>query len=174
MIFQSGGKDPIATGGGETDLPPEYMFYLQYHLVRQREIELNKMLGPFRLTISKWRILSTLARLGRSTMGEVADFCAIDRTTLTRIMDQLCTDGYVDRVTDARDRRQTLLDLTEHGAGIYHEAAKEVIVFNDKAIQGIDAADAQVVERVLRQVVSNVIEDPVWAATLMKFEKPAP
>lgn len=152
-------------------LPPEYFFYLQYHLVKQREVELSKVLADLELTIPKWRILSTLNRLGRSSMGEVADFCAIDRTTLTRTMDQLVGVGYVERLSDARDRRQTLLDLTGRGRQAYDTAVFSVVGFNEKALVGVDAADLEALDRVLRKVVSNVIDDRDWATSILRFEK---
>lgn len=156
---------------GLPELPPEYFFYLQYHVVRQRELELSKVLAGLELTIAKWRILSTLARLGRCSMGQVADFCVIDRTTLTRTMDQLVTVGYVERVSDARDRRQTLLDLTSPGRCAYEAAVSAVIEFNKKALQGIDPDDIQALGRVLRKVVRNVIDDGDWATSVLRFEK---
>lgn len=159
----------VASGGDK--LPPEYLFYLQYHLGRHREIELSKVLAGLELTIVKWRILSTLARLGRSSMGEVADFCVVDRTTLTRIIDQLVAVGYIARISDPRDRRQTLLDLTPTGCDAYDTAVAAVLEFNLKAMEGIDPAEAEVLERVMRKVVRNVISDDQWADSVLRFQK---
>lgn len=152
------------------DVPPEYFFYLQYHVVKQRELELSKVLDGMELTISKWRILSVLNRLGRSSMGVMADFCAIDRTTLTRTMDQLVAVGYVARFDDSRDRRQTLMDLTEAGAAAYEAAVAAVIQFNIKALNGVTLSEMQVLERMLRKVVRNVIDDPDRADSILRFE----
>ncbi|WP_172448619.1 MarR family winged helix-turn-helix transcriptional regulator [Caulobacter mirabilis] len=171
MIFEK--AEAEMAGERPHDPPPEYFFYLQYHVVRQRETELGKMLAGLDLSIAKWRILSTLNRLGRSAMGEVADFCAIDRTTLTRTMDQLVAAGYVERLTTAEDRRRTLLDLTDEGRSAYQTAVEAVIRFNDKAMRGVAGADVAVLERVLRQVVNNVIDDDAWARDILMFEKGA-
>lgn len=151
--------------------PPEYFFYLQYHVVRQREVELSKVFADLDLSTPKWRILSTLNRVGRSSMGDVAEFCAIDRTTLTRTMDQLVASGYVERHSTAEDRRRTLLDLTEAGRGVYQIAADAVVQFDAKALRGVSAADAAVLQRVLRQVVGNVIGESDWARNILMFEK---
>jgi DNA-binding MarR family transcriptional regulator len=156
------------------DVPPEYFFYLQYHVVKQRELELGKVLEGMDLTISKWRILSTLNRMGRCSMGVVADFCAIDRTTLTRIMDQLEAVGYVARRADAKDRRQTMLDLTESGQAAYDAAVAAVVRFNRKALHGVDAGELEVLERLLRKVVHNVIDDQAWAESILRFEEVGP
>lgn len=155
-------------------LPPEYFFYLQYHVVKQRELELNKVLEGMGLTISKWRILSTLARLGQSSMGMLADFCAIDRTTLTRTMDQLVAAAYVDRCADPRDRRQTMVDLTVSGRTAYEASIGTVVAFNDRALMDVSPSEMAVLERLLHKVVRNVISDPTWAESLVRFERPEP
>jgi MarR family transcriptional regulator for hemolysin len=152
------------------DLPPEYFFYLQYHLVKQREVELGKMLHAMNLTIPKWRILSTLNRLGRVSMGVVADFCAIDRTTLTRIMDQLVEVDYVARLADPRDRRQTNVDLTATGQHVYEVAKDAVIGFNEKALRGVNEEELRTLDSMLRKVIHNVIDDQEWAASILRFE----
>lgn len=155
---------------GVPDVPPEYFFYLQYHVVKQRELELSKVLDGMELTISKWRVLSTLNRLGRSSMGVMADFCAIDRTTLTRTMDQLVAVGYVARFEDPKDRRQTMMDLTEAGVAAYEAAVAAVIQFNTKALNGVTLSEMQVLEQMLHKVVRNVIDDPAWADSILRFE----
>lgn len=153
------------------DPPPEYFFYLQYHVVRQREVGLSRMLGDLDLSLPKWRILSTLNRVGRSSMGDVAEFCAIDRTTLTRTMDQLVASGYVERLSTAEDRRRTLLDLTDEGRSVYQIAMDAVIEFDARALGGVSEDDVAVLERVLRQVVGNVIGEDASARNILMFEK---
>lgn len=152
-------------------LPPEYFFYLQYHLVKQRELLLSKVLAELGLTIPKWRILSILNRLGESSMGLVADFCAIDRTTLTRTIDQLAEAGLVVRREDPQDRRQTLVSLTPAGASAYDTAVKAVIGFNEKALKGVGRKEMDALEDLLRKVVRNVIDDPDWADSILRFER---
>lgn len=152
-------------------LPPEYFFYLQYHLVKQRELVLSKVLAELGLTIPKWRILSILNRLGEASMGLVADFCAIDRTTLTRTVDQLVEVGIVLRREDPLDRRQTLMSLTPTGVSAYGAAVNAVIGFNEKALRGVGREEMDALEELLRKVVRNVIDDPDWADSILRFEK---
>ena len=115
--------------------PPEYFFYLLYHVVKQRDLVLGEVLGGMGLSMPKWRILSTLNRLGESSMGLIADFCAIDRTTLTRTVDQLVAAGLVQRKEHPEDRRQMLASLTEAGLAAYHSAMGTALAFNGKALK---------------------------------------
>jgi DNA-binding MarR family transcriptional regulator len=104
-------------------------------------------------------------------MGLVADFCAIDRTTLTRTIDQLAEAGLVVRREDPQDRRQTLVSLTPAGASAYDTAVKAVIGFNEKALKGVGRKEMDALEDLLRKVVRNVIDDPDWADSILRFEK---
>lgn len=151
--------------------PPEYLSYLQYHLVKQREAVLSDVLDSLGLTTPKWRILSILNRLGESSMGLVADFCAIDRTTLTRTTDQLVDAGLVVRTDDPRDRRQTLVTLTPAGVDAYQGAVAAVMAFNDKALKGVSSEDRKVLEVLLHKVVHNVIDDAEWADCILRFDR---
>jgi DNA-binding MarR family transcriptional regulator len=151
--------------------PPEYFFYLLFHVVKQRELVLGEVLAEMDLSIPKWRILSVLNRLGESSMGLVADFCAIDRTTLTRTMDQLVVAGFVRRTEHPQDRRQTLVSLTPAGEAAYGSAMATATAFNGKALQGVEPGEIEVLERLLSKVVRNVIEDEDWAECILDFDR---
>ncbi len=151
--------------------PPEYFFYLLYHVVKQRELVLGDVLAEMDLSIPKWRILSVLNRLGESSMGLVADFCAIDRTTLTRTLDQLVVAGFVQRKEHPEDRRQTLVSLTPAGEAAYGAAMATATAFNGKALKGVEASEIEVLERILSRVVRNVIEDEDWAECILDFDQ---
>lgn len=151
--------------------PPEYFFYLLFHVVKQRELVLADVLAELDLSIPKWRILSVLNRLGESSMGLVADFCAIDRTTLTRTLDQLVAAGLVERREHPEDRRQTLASLTPAGEAAYRSAMETAVAFNGKALKGVDAGEIEVLEGILSKVVRNVIDDQDWAECILDFDQ---
>lgn len=157
--------------GPPRELPPEYFFYLLYHVVKQRDLVLGEVLETRALSMPKWRILSILNRLGESSMGLVADFCAIDRTTLTRTMDQLVAAGLVNRTGHPEDRRQTLVSLTPEGQAAYDDAVATAMSFNDKALKGVTGEEIAVLERILGKVVRNVIDDSDWADSILNFDR---
>ncbi len=51
-------------------------------------------------------------------MRELAEFMAVDRTTLTRTLDWLADAGLVVRATPRQGRRQVVLTLTAAGASV--------------------------------------------------------
>jgi DNA-binding MarR family transcriptional regulator len=82
-------------------LPPgyreshEYAGYLLQLAARLREAALERHLAPLGLTIARGHVLGVIRRLKACTMGELAFFTTIDRTTLTRIIDQFFAQGLV-------------------------------------------------------------------------------
>ena len=85
-------------------------------------------------------------------------------------MDQLEASGYVERLDDPRDRRQTLLELTNAGREAYGAALDAAVSFNRKALRDVDPAELKTLERLMRKVVRNVIDDREWADSILRFE----
>jgi DNA-binding MarR family transcriptional regulator len=52
--------------------------------------------------------------LGPSTAGALAEACGLTRGAMTTALDRLEAAGYVRRVRSTTDRRQVVVDLTEH------------------------------------------------------------
>jgi DNA-binding MarR family transcriptional regulator len=74
----------------------------------------DESLKPTGLKVTQFDLLSSLMALGSSTLTELAQDIAIDRTTLTRNLEILEDRGLV--VTEAgQDRRERQLRLTDKG-----------------------------------------------------------
>ena len=163
-------------GAGEASVMFEpltagHLFFLLHHLVRQRENALGRELARTGLTLNQWQVLATLRRLEKASMGEVAAFCATDRTTLTRTVDRMVDDGLVQRDRDLVDRRQVHLDLTEKGREVFERAHLDVARFNDRVTGVLDAAEVERMQPMIRQVLVHVLEDKAWVDDLMAFRR---
>ena len=69
--------------------PDEYLFYLIGQCARRREAAMAEPFKSLGMSHAKWRVLTMIYRIDGLTMGELASFDAVDRTTLTRTVDQL-------------------------------------------------------------------------------------
>ncbi len=81
-----------------------YLFHLFIVTARHRDARLDKALKPLGLNVSRHRALSVIALLEPCAMSALAEFSAVDRTTMTRTVDQLVAAG-TGRAADARRRR---------------------------------------------------------------------
>src|SRR5690349_3236139 len=94
---------------------PEYFFYLLFQAQRQRDLSLDRALSPVGLNLAQWRTLAIVRRIDVCSMTLLARYSTVDRTTLTRAVDQLVDRGLVARWTPDHDRRQVNLRLTDEG-----------------------------------------------------------
>lgn len=153
---------------------PEHFFYLLFQAVRRRDLTFDAALAPTGLTLARWRTLSIIRRIEACTMKELAFYSTIDRTTLTRSVDQLVAEGLVDRSTPPKDRRQVILGLTERGEAVYDEAVNLLLDFNRGALDGVSHKDQRVLARVLHTILRNMLEDREAEALIGFGRAPSP
>lgn len=145
----------IAGAGRET-----YLLHLLAAASSHRDRDLSRRFEPLGLTVEKYRSMLAIVRFPGCTMKELAQFTSIDRTTLTRMIDQMVAGGLVTREHAVRDRRQVILGLTEDGLSLGRQAVGLVTEANrgvakDLAPHAVDAA-AGVLEAVLRNLIHDV------------------
>ena len=150
----------------------EYFFYLLYNAARQRELFIERALEPTELTHSQWRSLAIIRRLGSCSMKTLARFSTVDRTTLTRSVDQLVARGYVTRHTPEGDRRRVDLMLTDAGEATYMQAVEIIKRSNRTGLPEVDDVDLREVTRTLQRVVKLIVEDDKLATDIINFGRP--
>jgi MarR family transcriptional regulator for hemolysin len=68
--------------------------------------------GQFGMTRAKWAVLARLDRFEGLKQSELAEMLDLQPITLTRLLDQLCLNGLIERRADPEDRRAKRLFLT--------------------------------------------------------------
>ncbi len=116
----------------------DHLFQLLVVISRLRDAELNRRLHPLELNIDRYRTLAEIAALGPCSMSTFTSYSPLDRTTITRMIDQLVRAGWVSRFKPLEDRRQIHIALTENGTAIHGRARDLISKFNETLIDGID------------------------------------
>lgn len=137
-----------------------HLFYLFTQILGRRSRQLGELLRPFGITVSKWRVLAVLGERPGCTMNQLADYATIDRTTLTRTLDQLVKDGLIVRIGGAQDRRNVHLRLTAAGSRKLKRVLPVVLPHNRRAVEGFAPADLDNFYRDLHRVLRNL--DPEY------------
>ena len=78
----------------------------------------QETLTPWDITPSQLRALRVLRRHGKMRLSELSEHLHIAPRSTTEVVDALETRGLIQRRPDPGDRRATLVQLTEHGAGV--------------------------------------------------------
>ncbi|HUO22369.1 MAG TPA: MarR family winged helix-turn-helix transcriptional regulator [Caulobacteraceae bacterium] len=153
---------------------PEYVFYLLFQATRQRDIAFDKLLAVHDLNVACWRTLAIVRRVSGCTMKVLARLSAIDRTTLTRCVDQLVERGLIKREVPAKDRRKVCLRLTKAGGGVYDKAVLTLLDFNKANVRGVDPDKLREAARTLQAILRNILADDDLAADILSFGRPPP
>src|ERR1700722_16370024 len=148
-----------------------YLFHVFTMLGRHREAELDEAFRPLGLNVARHRALAVVVRMQPCGMTELADFCAVDRTTMTRTIDQLFADGLVERTTPATDRRQVLLTVTPAGQALHQRALQAVYRVNRRALEGIPEEDQRIVVRAKQTMLINLVGDRELARRLLNLSR---
>jgi DNA-binding MarR family transcriptional regulator len=93
-------------------------FWTVARKLRERSAE---TLAPWDITPAHLRALRTLGRHGTMRLSELSKRLQIAPRTATEVVDMLEARDLVRRRADPADRRATLVEVTEHGAGILAE-----------------------------------------------------
>jgi DNA-binding MarR family transcriptional regulator len=139
-----------------------HIFYLFTQIFGRRNRDLAEQLKPLRITVPKWRVLAVLFERPGITMNQLAELTTVDRTTLTRTLDQMVRDRLVARRGDELDRRSVLLDLTVKGQEAFRLVLPRVIEQNERAVAGLGAAELAILRDTLHRMVRNL--DPTYDA----------
>lgn len=159
---------------GEFPLGPhEYFFYLLFQAARQRDLQFNRTLKPSGLNVALFRSLAIIRRLEACTMSRLALFSTIERTTLTRSVDQLVARGLVVRSIPGHDRRQVNLALTDLGEATYLGAVQAMKAMNADLLAEVGPERLREVTRVLQHALRELAGSDELAEDLLSFGRAA-
>jgi DNA-binding MarR family transcriptional regulator len=165
-------REPPRDPEGEFPFPVSpYLFHLFAAITRLRDAKLDKALKPLGLNVTRHRAIAVIALLEPCTMSDLADLSAIDRTTMTRVVDQLVARQLAERTTPSEDRRQVLLTLTAKGHKVYQSALRVIGDLNHGALDGLSEDVLRVVARAQQTILSNLAPSAEMAQRLLTFRR---
>ncbi len=112
---------------------------LPMELLKTREVTMSyfkPMLREFGLTEQQWRVVRVLAAYGQLEASELAHRSILLAPSLTRILQFLVSEGYVDRQPHQSDQRRALLQLSAKGEQLFAKvapAAEEIYAKMERA-----------------------------------------
>jgi DNA-binding MarR family transcriptional regulator len=161
--------NPVDPTGEFPLVPSAYLFYLLFQVARQRDVHYDRKLAAVGLTLQRWRILAVIRRIENCSMKDLALFSAVDRTTLTRAVDQMVAEGLVARWSSPRDRRRVNVTLGDKGEAVFLQAVGLLRDGNAAMLAGVEEEALRGASRVLAQVVRNLMDDPLAAEKLLNY-----
>ncbi len=101
----------------------------------------QRITGPFRLTMTEWRILLQLAEHEALTASDVVRYSGMEKSKVSRAVASLEKLGLVERQLAEDDHRVKLLRMTELGLRRYHALVPRALDWERELISGLEAAE---------------------------------
>jgi MarR family transcriptional regulator, transcriptional regulator for hemolysin len=123
----------------------------------------DKQAARYGITRAQWAVLAKLERTEGLKQTELAEQMEMQPITLTRLIDRLCEQGWIERRGDDTDRRVNRLFLRKAARPLLGKLAGLRSELTATALEGINPADAH---RLLTQLeaikenVRNAIQNP--------------
>jgi DNA-binding MarR family transcriptional regulator len=121
--------------------------------VARRLRELNReALAPWDVTPSQFRAIGVLSRHGTMRQGELAEHLRIAPRSTTEVVDDLQERGLVERAPDPKDRRATLVGLTQKGTELVDAIRTARHAGSEGFFAGLDDQDRAELTRILTRL----------------------
>ena len=85
----------------------------------------NEYLTDLGIKITQFSLLRSLWYMKTSSQKELEKVLVVDQATLTRNLQPLIRQGYIQTERSNKDRRVTIVSLTESGKELYHKAHEQ-------------------------------------------------
>jgi MarR family transcriptional regulator, transcriptional regulator for hemolysin len=95
------------------------------------------------ITRAQWAVLAKVERAEGLYQSELAEQMEMQPITLTRLIDRLCDNGWLERRSHDSDRRCKRLYLRDEARPLLAKLAELKSELTDTALAGIEPADAQ-------------------------------
>lgn len=126
--------------------------------------ELNRLMrayadreaARFGITRAQWAVLVKVERSEGMKQTELAELMEMQPITLTRLIDKLCEQGWIERRSDATDRRVNRLYVRKAGRQLLGRMSGLRSELTATALEGINPAEAHRLLAQLEQVKENV------------------
>jgi DNA-binding MarR family transcriptional regulator len=115
---------------------------------------MDRLLDRHGLSHSRWIVLMLLRRreVWRALPSELAEEQGITRATMSGLTQRLEKQGLITREPDDRDRRQTVLVLTQTGASLIERVLPECIALMERTLSPLDDEEKDELKRLLEKL----------------------
>ncbi len=131
-----------------------YFFWMDRAMKAQRKAKNRffKKLG-LDLTSDQWIILKRLSEVENQTQKELADAVTKDPASITRTLDILEKNKWIERRN--ADRRSFKVHLTKQGSDLVNRVLPEAVLYRQKGVEGISDSEMKVFKKVLDTICTN-------------------
>jgi DNA-binding MarR family transcriptional regulator len=135
------------------------LYFLMERVMRRAKIvsrQRFQQLGVS-ITIDQWVVLKCIAEKEQLTQKAIANLTFKEPAAVTRILDILSKQNYVERLPVVGDRRKYHLQLTDEGKVLYDSLIPHITDIRARGIEGLNQRDIDTMKESLRTMYENLI-----------------
>jgi len=124
---------------------------------------MDNNLNEYNITTSQWAVLKLLDTKIQLTQTQIAKELLGDKATAGDIILRLYEKNYVEKSIDKNDKRMYVVSLTPKAKNLINDMEKKAIEVTNKALEGLDYNDIQILNKSLNQIINNLSkEGQIW------------
>lgn len=109
----------------------------------------------FNLSIPEWRVMAVLGQQPGLSADEVCGETEMDKVPVSRAVSKLLDKGLLNRELSGRDRRRSILSLSEAGYGMYAQIVPLALAYEEELKATLTAAEQSQLETLLDKLSSQ-------------------
>ena len=132
--------------------------YLSYLLGRASHAvyrEFHHQVKAAGLSSLEWRVLATLANGHRYSIGDLAHDVLAKQPTLTKLIQRMEQNGWVESGADASDARRTLVYETAKGRAVVMRLIRAAKAHEKQVLTGFSANEVATLKKILNALVTR-------------------
>ena len=113
-------------------------------------------------TMLQFAALNFLKDQSNVTIGDLAEFSQLSKSSATQLIERLVKMGLVKRISDSKDRRIIRLAITTKGEKEFIILKKKIMEKMNRILSKISEADVKELIRIHTNLIESLKEESVW------------
>ena len=147
----------------DLDVSPMGLIGRTTRLANHYRKAIGKVFAQYGLNPGEFDVLATIRRSGapyQLSPTELFKSMMVSSGTMTNRIARLEQAGLVERIPDARDRRGTLIKMTDKGFNLIEETVTAHVANEHKMLAALNAAEKEDLTRLLRKLLTSIEDSP--------------
>ncbi|SHI73985.1 MarR family winged helix-turn-helix transcriptional regulator [Flavobacterium terrae] len=111
----------------------------------------------YKITIDQWLIIKSILEKPKITQQELAKNVFKDNASVTRIIELMVKSNYLSRAVDSKDRRKSVLTVTQEGKDIIKKVQSLVLDNRKVALEGVSKEELDTMNIALQKIITNCL-----------------
>ncbi|MEV8520794.1 MarR family transcriptional regulator [Dyella marensis] len=137
---------------------PAILVRLVKHIYKRVHDDTNALLKPYGLNHPEYNLLMMLYGTEGYTLNpsQLADAAGEKSANITRLTNELCDKGLIERTSSDEDRRKVTLTLTAKGLAMIESFLPDICSLLDRQAVGLQPRESAQLERLLKKFLDHL------------------